>query len=90
MNADMNTPESILSGNVHRMPSACVLGKGPSELASVGGFSSKIEADRCAVIGLRNLDERAKHIVRQSGVHAFNMKDIDRRGMAAVMDEDLT
>lgn len=87
--ADMNTPESTLSGNVHGMPLACVLGKGPLELVNIGGFSPKLDPSRCAVVGLRNLDEREKDIVRQSGVHAYTMKDIDRRGMAAVMDEAL-
>jgi arginase len=87
--ADMNTPESTLSGNVHGMPLACVLGKGPAELVEIGGFSPKVDSNRCAVLGLRNLDEREKDIVRQSGVHAFTMKDIDRRGLASVMDEAL-
>ncbi len=86
---DMNTPESTLSGNVHGMPLACVLGKGPPELVEIGGFSPKINSSRCAVIGLRNLDEREKDIVRQSRVHAFTMKDIDRRGLADVMEEAL-
>jgi arginase len=87
--ADMNTPESTISGNVHGMPLACILGKGPPELVEIGGFSPKIDSNKCAVIGLRNLDEREKDIVRQSGVHAFTMKDIDRRGVAAVMEESL-
>jgi arginase len=87
--ADMNTPESTLSGNVHGMPLACVLGTGPAELVEIGGFSPKVDSNRCAVLGLRNLDEREKDIVRQSGVHAFTMKDIDRRGLASVMDEAL-
>jgi arginase len=87
--ADMNTPESTISGNVHGMPLACVLGKGPPELVGIGGFSPKVDSSRCAVVGLRNLDEREKDIVRQSGAHAFTMKDIDRRGLAAVMDEAL-
>ena len=87
--ADMNTPETTLSGNVHGMPLACVLGKGPAELVDIGGFSPKIDYNRCAVVGLRNLDEREKEIVKQSGVHAFTMKDIDRRGLAAVMEQAL-
>jgi arginase len=85
--ADMNTPESTISGNVHGMPLACVLGKGPRELVEIGGFSPKIDSNRCAVIGLRNLDEREKDMVRQSGVRAFTMKDIDLHGLAAVMEE---
>ncbi len=87
--ADMNTPESTLSGNVHGMPLACVLGEGPPELVDIGGFKPKIDAKRCAVVGLRNLDEREKEIVRQSGVHAYTMKDIDRHGMASVMERAL-
>jgi arginase len=87
--ADMNTPESTLSGNVHGMPLACILGKGPPELTGIGGFSPKVDPKRCAVIGLRNLDEREKEIVRQSGVQAFTMNNIDRHGMAAVMEEAL-
>ena len=88
--ADMNTPESTPTGNVHGMPLACILGRGPKELIRIGGFSPKVESERCAVIGLRNLDEREKGIVRQSGVHAYTMKDIDCRGMSAVMEEALT
>ncbi len=87
--ADMNTPESTPSGNVHGMPLACLLGKGPQELLRIGGFSPKIDSKRCAVIGLRNLDEREKGIVRESGVHAYTMKDIDCRGLASVMREAL-
>jgi arginase len=87
--ADMNTPESTATGNVHGMPLAAVLGKGPPELVHVGGFSPKVDPKRCAVVGLRNLDEREKGLVRQSGVRAYTMKDIDLRGMAAVMREAL-
>jgi len=87
--ADMNTPESSPSGNVHGMPLAAVLGNGPRELVDVGGFSPKVKPEYCAVVGLRNLDEREKELVRQSGVLAYTMKDIDRRGIAAVLEEVL-
>jgi arginase len=39
---------------------------------------------------LRNLDEREKEIVRESGVHAYTMKDIDRLGIAEVMVRAIT
>lgn len=87
--ADMNTPDSSPSGNVHGMPLACVLGKGPGELVEIGGFAPKLAASRVVVLGLRNLDEREKDLVRRSGVRAYTMKDIDRRGIAAVLDEAL-
>jgi arginase len=37
------------------------------------------------LVGLRDLDRQEKQAILDSGVHAFTMKDIDERGMAAVM-----
>ncbi len=39
------------------------------------------------LIGIRNLDEHEKQIVRAAGVHVFTIKDIDRNGIAAVMEQ---
>ena len=35
--ADMNTPDSSPSGNVHGMPLAVIVGKGPEQLVEMGG-----------------------------------------------------
>jgi len=86
---DMNTPVSTPSGNVHGMPLAALLGPEPAELSSIGGFSPTVLPQHTALIGVRNLDEREKDLVRNSGVHVFTMKDIDRLGMAAVATEAL-
>lgn len=85
--ADMNTPDISPSGNVHGMPLACILGMGPERLAEMGGFAPKVDRDKVALIGLRNLDEREKQLVRQSGVHAYTMRDLDERGMRAIAAE---
>jgi arginase len=42
-----------------------------------------------ALVGVRNLDDREKDLVRTSGVHVFTMKDIDRLGVAAVAAQAL-
>jgi len=84
---DMNTPASSPSGNVHGMPLAALLGPEPSELAGIGGFTPKVQPAHTVLIGVRNLDEREKDLVRASRVHVFTMKDIDRRGVAAVAEE---
>jgi arginase len=86
---DMNTPASSGSGNVHGMPLASLLGPEPAELSRIGGFSPKILPQHTVLIGIRNLDAREKEIVRASGVHVFTMKDIDRSGIAAVVDDAL-
>jgi arginase len=84
---DMNTPSSTASGNVHGMPLAALLGAEPLELASLGGFSPKVHPEHTVLLGVRNLDEREKLRVRESRVHVFTMKDIDRAGIAAVAEQ---
>ena len=86
---DMNTPASTPSGNVHGMPLAALLGPEPSELSAIGGFSPTVSPERTALVGVRNLDEREKDLVRHSGVHVFTMKDIDRLGVGAVAADAL-
>jgi arginase len=84
---DMNTPDTSPSGNIHGMPLAVSLGEGPRPLVRLGGFSPKVHASRCALVGVRNLDAAEKANMARFGVHVFTMKDIDRRGLATVMDE---
>ncbi|MEM7202154.1 MAG: arginase [Planctomycetota bacterium] len=85
--ADMNTPESSPSGNIHGMPLATCLGLGEPSLVGLGGFSPKVARENVALIGIRNLDEKEKQLVRSSGIHAYTMRDIDVRGMSAVVAE---
>ena len=87
---DMNTPASSGSGNVHGMPLAALLGSEPAELSRIGGFWPKVRPEHTVLIGIRNLDEREKEIVRESRVHVFTMKDIDRSGIASIVEHALT
>jgi arginase len=84
---DMNTPATSLSGNVHGMPLAALLGTEPAELSRIGTFAPKVDPAHTVIIGVRNLDEREKVAVRGSGVHVFTMKDIDRQGIASVAEQ---
>ncbi|HEX9427073.1 MAG TPA: arginase [Candidatus Polarisedimenticolia bacterium] len=86
--ADMNTPETSPSGNVHGMPLAACLGHGPDELVALGGGAS-VRPENVILIGIRNLDDREKSLVKQSGVRAYTMSDIDRRGVAPILEEAL-
>jgi len=71
------------------MPLAALLGPEPAELSRIGGFSPKVLPGKTVLIGIRNLDEREKERIRDSGVHVFTMKDIDRSGIAAVVEQAL-
>lgn len=85
--ADMNTPETSPSGNIHGMPLACTLGMGPGELVTLAGFSPKAQAKNVALVGIRDVDQLEKPHVRDSGVRAFTMREIDERGLRTVMVE---
>jgi arginase len=84
---DMNTPATSLSGNVHGMPLAALLGPEPAELSKIGTFSPKVLPAHTVLVGIRNLDEREKVAVRESHVHVFTMKDIDRQGVASIVEQ---
>ena len=84
--ADMNTPESSPSGNIHGMPLACCIGRGPGDLANLLGHSPKVEPKNVVLVGIRDVDLSERELVRQSGVTAFTMRDIDERGLREVME----
>jgi len=84
--ADMNTPETSPSGNVHGMPLACCIGMGPPELTRLFGYSPKVDPKHVALVGIRDVDILEKPHVKDSGVKAFTMRDIDERGLRTVME----
>ncbi len=85
--ADMNTPESTPSGNIHGMPLAALLGYGTTELTNVAGFAPKLDPRLCAHVGARDIDAGERELIRKLGMRFFTMREIDERGMAACMDD---
>jgi arginase len=75
--ADINTPQSSTSGNVHGMP---------LYFALHNGFA---KADRTVQIGLRDVDRNEKQMLRESGVAAFSMSEVDKLGLVNVMERAL-
>jgi arginase len=74
---DINTPLTSPSGNVHGMPVHFAL------------EAHDVAPERMVFIGLRDVDDGEKRAIRELGVRAFTMSDIDRIGMARVIDEAL-
>ncbi len=87
--ADMNTPESSPSGNVHGMPLACCIGQGPSELTEILGFAPKVQPRNVVLIGIRDVDVPERRRIRESGIAAFTMRDIDECGLRQIMEQAL-
>jgi len=88
--ADLNTPETSPSGNVHGMPLAALVGLGPAPLANILGFSPKVAPENTVIIGVRDIDVTEKENIRRAGIsEVYTMRDIDERGMRTVMEEAL-
>jgi arginase len=76
--ADINNPESSTTGNVHGMP---------LWFALKNGFAA---SGQTVQIGLRDVDLGEKRLLRELGVKAFSMSDVDKFGMMRVMEEALS
>ena len=83
--ADLNTPASSLSGNVHGMPVAHLLGDGDEAMRSLAKPSPAMLAENLVYIGLRDLDAAEVEAITTKGILAFTMRDIDERGLVSVM-----
>lgn len=87
--ADINVPETSPSGNIHGMPVAASIGIGAPQLTSVGGNFQKLDPENTVMIGLRSVDEGERKVIRERGVRAYTMTDVDRLGVYRVMEESL-
>ena len=88
--SDINTPETSPSGNVHGMPLAALLGLGPEPLTHIFGYAPKIAPENTVLIGVRDIDATERENIRRAGLtEVYTMRDIDERGMRAVMEDAL-
>ncbi len=85
--ADINTPETSLTKNIHGMPMSIIIGKGYSSFTNMNPEPQKINPKNIALIGIRMLDGAEKDLLKSSGIRYFTMREIDERGMPAVMAE---
>jgi arginase len=86
---DLNTPETSPSGNVHGMVLAAVLGVGRPAFDSPAWPLPAVDPRRVALLGVRSLDPAERELIRDLGVKAHTMSDIDRLGVERVMRESL-
>jgi arginase len=86
---DLNTGDTSPSGNIHGMPLAASLGIGHPSLVNVGGYTPKVKPENVVLIGIRELDKGEQNIAREMGLKVFTMHEIDRLGLARVMEEAL-
>ncbi len=85
--ADFNTAETTPSGNIHGMGLAALTGMGHPKLTLLGGEPPTIRAEHVVLVGVRDLDPLEREALRASRIRTFTMHDIDRVGIASVMQQ---
>lgn len=86
---DLNTADTSPSGNIHGMPLAASLGYGHPSLTEIGDYSPKIKPENVVVIGARDLDDGEKEFIKENNIKVYTMHEIDRLGMAQVMEQTI-
>jgi arginase len=84
--ADMNTPATSPTGNLHGMPMAAALGDVSDVFPPPAFPTPSVDAGRTVFVGLRDLDPAEKRAIRERGISCYTMSDVDRIGMAKVME----
>ena len=95
--ADLNTPDTSESGNMHGMPVGLLLEDLVKDYSSISGFEwlgrvsnfsayPKLSSDSIVYIGLRDVDTAERKIIQDRNIKVFTMHDIDHFGIGKVMD----
>jgi arginase len=88
--ADFNSEDTTPSGNIHGMILAALAGFGNPKLVNIGGWSPKVDKNKIVILGARDLDIGEQNLLREQNIHVFTMSDIDRRGIASVMQQAIS
>ena len=90
--ADLNTPSTSPSGNLHGMALAFLTGRARPPKGGVFQWLTNdhlIATGKLVYIGLRDVDEAEQQHINDSNIKMFNMRQIQSYGIEAVMNEAL-
>ncbi|AWU74781.1 arginase [Pichia kudriavzevii] len=87
--ADINTPSTTESGNLHGCPVAFAMGleieTWPPHFKWLAELSNFVKPEQITYIGLRDVDAGEKKILRDLGITAFSMYHVDKYGINEVV-----
>lgn len=84
---DSHTPETSVSGAVHGMPLASLLGYGDPRLNSVHFAGPKVFAEHVCLIGVRSYEPDEAEFLQQHKVRVYLMDEVRERGLSTVINE---
>lgn len=84
---DSHTHETSVSGNIHGMPLASLLGYGAKELSTIMTLQPKVKPEHLSLIGVRSFERGEAELVQRLGVRVYYMDEIRQRGLEEIMQE---
>ncbi|HTE57421.1 MAG TPA: arginase [Verrucomicrobiae bacterium] len=84
---DMNTEETTLSGNIHGMHLASLLGFGGDALKNVGGPAPKVKKEHLLHIGGCDLDQAEIDLISRENLKAYTLFDILTTGLSPLLQQ---
>jgi arginase len=84
---DSHTPQTTVSGNLHGMPLACLLGYGNEALTHLMTPTPKLQPHHVCLIGVRSFEAGEAALLQSLNVRIFFMEEVEERGLAAVFQE---
>lgn len=87
--ADINTPDTTESGNLHGCPVSFLLGLEGTDVEPFNSWVPKkplLKADSLVYIGLRDIDAGERKILRENNIKAFSMHHVDKYGIGKVVE----
>lgn len=85
--ADINTDATTVTGNIHGVPVASLLGLGDSRLTGFLRPGAKLRPENIIYLGLRDIDPPELEIIRQNHIRYYTYDDICKRGLDECLDE---
>jgi len=84
---DSHTPQTTLTGNVHGMPLATLMGYGDSRLCNLLGDSPKLRPENVILLGIRSYEEAEASLLQSLGVRIYFMEEVQERSIDVILRE---
>jgi arginase len=84
---DAHTPKTTLSGAIHGMPVACLLGYGDPRLTQLLTPTPKLQANHLSLIGVHSFEKGEAQLLHDLNVRVFFIDEVRLRGLASVVAE---
>lgn len=103
--ADLHSPYTTPSGNMHGMPIAAILGEDNKDrqqnkpddetveywekLKNLGGFSPKVQPNDLVYIALRDYEPQEDYVIKKHKIRVFNLQEIRKKAVERVAIDSL-